>query len=116
MIAHQDVAVYLNTKALDAFGNDVQELPAVMVAGEDSPSLIAAAGHMVPGARIVDTQRTGHEGMLLRRKRGCQIKSKALTPYSLRSLCPRPCRESTDAARLLARTRAPRRAIGIADW
>jgi hypothetical protein len=43
----------------------LQELPAVLIVGEDSPSLIAAAGHMVPGARILDAQMRGHEGVLL---------------------------------------------------
>ena len=69
----------MNAKALYASGDHFQELLSVRIVGLDSPSLIAATGHMVPNARVLDAQGTGHEEMLPGSRRGCQIKNKALT-------------------------------------
>lgn len=82
MIGHQDIAVQLNAKTLNTFRNDFQELLSVLVVGKDPPSLVAAAGHVVPGARILDAQGTGHESMLLWSRRGCLIKNKALILFT----------------------------------
>jgi len=81
MIGHQDIGVYLNAKALYASGDYFQELLSVRIVGEDSPSLIAAAGHMVPGTRILDAQGTGQEGMLLAKRNALKLKIKLCPPF-----------------------------------
>jgi hypothetical protein len=62
--------VCLNAKALDAFRGDFRKLLSILIVGEESPSLIAAASRMAPGAKILDAQGTGHEGMLVSKRRG----------------------------------------------
>jgi hypothetical protein len=82
VIGHQDIGVYLNAKAFAALRDDFQELLSVPIIHEDSPPLVAAAGHMAPGAKILDAQGTGREGMLLSKRKECQIKNKAVTPFT----------------------------------
>jgi hypothetical protein len=73
-------ALHLDPEKFPGLVNDLQESLPVAVVPKYRPSLVATAGHMVPGARVFDAKRSCHGPSL--GKFGVKVNSGALTPFS----------------------------------